>query len=522
MTDTALLTPTKAPAPAAFLRKLADRTRLRDVAILGFVGTLLLAVTSPVRKEAAPAWRITLPLLSWSDNGWYVTVVFIVGCLILGAAWWGLGTYAADRRIPVRTRVRMVAAVGALWCAPVLLAPPMLSNDVYSYAAQGELASRGVDPTTVGPIALGGGPFLRAADGIWWDNPSPYGPVWNKLGAGVVVASGHDPALSVWGFRVVVTIGVIMAAWAVVALAKDNGVDPAVALALGVANPLVIVYLVGGIHNDGFMLGLMLAGLALARRHHRVLGLLLVTAAVAVKLPAAVGLVYLGWNWHEDTDSRVRRMGNAVMGGLIGGALILAMSSWMRMSMGWMGALKGTSKITSTFAPMTLLGRLAAQAFGAVGISVNEDHMVTAFRGLGLLLAAGLAWTLLHHCRRLGIERALGLTMLIVIVLGPVVWPWYLPPAIALLAAGGIERYRPALWLTVVSVSLFVFPVTEGASLGLNRFQAPINLALLALIALGAAVAQWLAGEPVPGLDRRRAARADASGSEGTSVTSDG
>ena len=42
---------------------------------------------------------------------------------------------------------------GAIWCVPVLLGPPMLSNDVYSYASQGEMASRGLDPTATGPYA---------------------------------------------------------------------------------------------------------------------------------------------------------------------------------------------------------------------------------------------------------------------------------------------------------------------------------------------------------------------------------
>ena len=141
-----------------------------------------------------------------------------------------------------------------MWTAPILLSPPLLSNDVYSYAAQGELASRGVDPTVVGPNALGGGPFMRAADAIWWNNPAPYGPAWNKIAETVVVATDHDAALSVWALRAVVVLALIIAGFALYDLTRAH--NPALALAMGLVNPVVLVHLVGGIHNDAVMIAL--------------------------------------------------------------------------------------------------------------------------------------------------------------------------------------------------------------------------------------------------------------------------
>jgi len=32
---------------------------------------------------------------------------------------------------------------------------------------------------------------MRAADAIWWNNPAPYGPAWNKIAETVVVATDH-------------------------------------------------------------------------------------------------------------------------------------------------------------------------------------------------------------------------------------------------------------------------------------------------------------------------------------------
>src|SRR3546814_4212826 len=37
-----------------------------------------------------------------------------------------------------------------LWIIPLSVAPPMFSNDVYSYLAQSEIAARGIDPYSEG------------------------------------------------------------------------------------------------------------------------------------------------------------------------------------------------------------------------------------------------------------------------------------------------------------------------------------------------------------------------------------
>src|SRR5262249_23426159 len=55
--------------------------------------------------------------------------------------------------------------------------PPLLSSDVYTYAAQGLLVGRGLDPYSVGPSALGSGAASAAVDPTWRSVPSPYGPL---------------------------------------------------------------------------------------------------------------------------------------------------------------------------------------------------------------------------------------------------------------------------------------------------------------------------------------------------------
>jgi Glycosyltransferase family 87 len=486
-----------------------EGTSLRNAAVIGFLGTLLVVTTAPVRSQAAPTWRLTLPFVAHPGGRLFSVTTFLLGMALLGYGWYRLGNYAARRDLSPNRRLRMVGLVITLWALPIVLGPPLLSNDVYSYAAQGELASHGYDTTKWGPIALGGGPFLRAADEIWHHNPSPYGPVWNKLAAGVVTTTGHDPAAAVWGFRVVIALSVVVAGWALALLAKDLGADPALAVALGIGNPLTLIHILGGIHNDGLMMALLLVGVYLARRKRRWAALVLITAAAAVKLPAAAGLVFLGWNWRDELDTRLKRFAGAAVAGAIGMLLIVWLSIEVRMGMGWLGALRGTSKVMSTFAPVTMTGLVFTEVLGFFGIHVSSGPIVNLFRAGGLLLAAWLAWLLLSNCRRIGTELALGLTLVIAVVLGPVMWPWYLPPAILVVVAAGAERFRPAFTVACIGASFFVLPTSAQASLGSNGMHSLFRMGLFLVIAAAAMLAQWLAREqvlPTPMLDwlRRR------------------
>jgi hypothetical protein len=489
---------TSVSAPVGLSRPRRSPQRDATIAALaGFIGSVLIVVTAPVRTEAAPTWRLHIPFIPAPGPRWFSTSAFIAGVGLLGYGWILLGSYARRKKVDGGVRLRTVSIVIMLWSVPIVLGPPLLSNDVYSYAAQGELASRGYDPTKWGPIALGGGPFLRAADDIWHHNPSPYGPVWNKLAAGVVTVTGHDPANAVWGFRVVIALSVLVCGWALARLARELGADPAFALVMGVGNPLMLLHILGGIHNDGLMLALLLVGLVLARRRHRGLALFVITAAAAVKLPAAAGLVYLGWNWRDELDTRAKRLLGAVVAGVVGMILIVWLSVEVRMGMGWIGALRGTSKVMSTFAPVTMSGMVVTEILHIFGIEISSDRFVNMFRMAGLLGAGGLAWLLLYNCRRIGTELALGLTLVLVVVLGPVMWPWYVPPAVALLAANGAERFRPALTVSCISIAFFVFPISAGHALAPDRFHSVFGMGVVAVVTAGAMLAQWLAGESV-------------------------
>ena len=156
----------------------------------------------------------------------------------------------------------MVATTG-FWLAPLLLSVPVFSRDTYSYLAQGALLRDGFDPYAVGPdrqpeLVAGqrqsdlddDDGSVRARRSSWWRSSSPCWSATTSI-AGTMV------------LRLCMLPGLVMLIWAAPRLARHVGANGAAALWICVLNPLVIIHLMGGVHNEMLMVGLMMAGIAL-------------------------------------------------------------------------------------------------------------------------------------------------------------------------------------------------------------------------------------------------------------------
>ncbi len=147
----------------------------------------------------------------------------------------------------------IVLAVIAFACTPVLL-----SHDVFSYVDYARLGVRhSLDPYVNAPDAAPLDPAF--AHVTWTDTPSAYGPLFT-------LATYPLAWLPIWlavaVLKAVAAISVLGLAWIVARLAAWRGVDPARAAAFVALNPLVLVHVVGGAHNDG--LAMLLATLGVA------------------------------------------------------------------------------------------------------------------------------------------------------------------------------------------------------------------------------------------------------------------
>jgi len=360
----------------------------------------------------------------------------LVGVLLLCGAWWPLREAAA----------RTVLAAAGLWSLPLLLAPPLASRDVYAYVGQGALVVEGLDPYSVGPGVLGG-PLIEGVVDVWLDAPSPYGPLWLAL-SGIVVRVTGSLVPAVVGMRLLAVAGLLLVAWALPRLARRHGVPAGRALWLGLANPLVLVHLVGGAHNEALMVGLVAAGLAVAvpgaGSRRLAVAALLVTGAVLVKVPALAALAYLplvvpGW------AARARAAA------VVGGAAVLAavvVSVATGLGAGWLTSLDAGRARLSLFSPVTGLGVLLP------GGDATLDAVLLA----GLLFAVLGGGVLLLRADRLGPLRALGLTLTLMPLLLPVVQPWYVLWGLALLGATCSARAAAALGAGCVVLVLLIAP----------------------------------------------------------------
>src|ERR1700691_3556407 len=87
-------------------------------------------------------------------------------------------------------------------------------------------------------------------------------------------------------------------------------------------NPLVLLTLIGGAHNDALMTGFLVVGLALAVQRHPVWALFFIAIATSIKAPAAIGLAFVAWNWHGPDATMKHRIRPFVIGGVVTAAVL--------------------------------------------------------------------------------------------------------------------------------------------------------------------------------------------------------
>jgi alpha-1,6-mannosyltransferase len=163
-------------------------------------------------------------------------------------------------------------------------APVLLSHDVYSYVDYARLGvGHGLDPYVPPPLAAPGDPAYAKV--TWTEATSAYGPLftlaayplaWLPVGVAVAVLKGVA-ALSVLGIAAIVSR---LAAW--------RGADPLRAAAFVALNPLVLVHVVGGAHNDGVTMLLAMLAVAAIIGARELSGGVALVAAIATKSSAAL------------------------------------------------------------------------------------------------------------------------------------------------------------------------------------------------------------------------------------------
>ncbi len=324
------------------------------------------------------------------------------------------------------------------------LAPVLLSHDVYSYVNYARLGVvHGLDPYTHPPAAA---PFDPAYARVTWIGArSAYGPLFT-------LATYPLAWLPVWlavaVLKATAALSVPATAVLIARIAPARGVSPLGAAAFVALNPLVLIHVVGGAHNDGPAMLVATIGIAAMLSSREASAGAAFVAAFAIKAPAAIAapfaLVSAARLQHFPPQGgekaatwRGRGAGARLLAGGCVAALAIGLSAYAAFGWHWLHGIElaGSHQhktshlsIPTTFARLTGLDPTAVR--------------VTALA----LFAAAFLYLLIRTWRGADWLRCAAWASLALLLATAWLLPWYLIWALPLVA---LSRDRPLQLLTL-------------------------------------------------------------------------
>lgn len=281
-------------------------------------GTLLSVAAAHTRSLLPETIRFVPPSLAgaFSATGLNLHVGGAIAALTVMFVSYAV-VVAASTRLSARAVLIAVAALHAV----VLLGPPLVSTDVFSYQAYARLGSvYAYNPYLNGPHAIALDHLYPYIGAKWSYTPSVYGPVFTAFS---YLLASLTIATSVFAYKsiaAVASLGLVAVVWR---CAKLRDINPVRAAALVGLNPLLVLYGVGGGHNDLLMLLAVVSSIwALLASRERAGGALMMVA-IGVKLTAGLLLPFV---FAAGGPRRGRSRRDLLLGAGVGFALIAALS----------------------------------------------------------------------------------------------------------------------------------------------------------------------------------------------------
>ncbi|MEO7197330.1 MAG: glycosyltransferase 87 family protein [Solirubrobacterales bacterium] len=330
---------------------------------------------------------------------------------------------------------RVITAIGAALLVLFALAPPLLSLDVFSYISYARLGvEHGLNPYDYGPSAI---PADAAASRVedFRDAVSVYGPLFT-LGSYPLGALGVPAAL--WSLKAIAALSIAGIAALSARLAVLRGVEPIGAAAFVALNPLVLVHLVGGAHNDSLMMLIAMLAITAALTRRPLAAGVGIAAAVAVK---ASGALYAPFLLVGSSERR------RFLLGLVGSALLIGLAGLALFGDSFISAftVAGDNQDTvSRWSVPGTLSRITGADVDALRLLFGIGYVALVV-GLLVWVARGADWV-----------RAAGWAALGLLVASAYMAPWYL---IWLLPIAAVSRDRA---LVAASVAFTLFQVRNG------------------------------------------------------------
>jgi alpha-1,6-mannosyltransferase len=331
----------------------------------------------------------------------------------------------------------------ALLIAVYTLAPPLLSTDIFNYVAYARMGSLyHVNPYVHGAAAIPFDPSVPFTGPVWLHTPTAYGPLFTLLSYSFVPL-GVSGAM--WALKGLAGLAAFGCSVLVYLCARRLGIRPVPAMLFFALNPLLLVYTVGGGHNDVLMALFLLAGALLILDGRPELGGAALTAAIAVKVTAGLVLPFV----LVASSARWRVLGGLAAAGAA--IALLAVAAFGPHVVSMFNLLQHHDQLTK---PLDNVPGYLGHVLDQGGLTPARHHTYQLIFYGGALALLVFAWR-----RRDWVAAGGGTLLLLVATLGWML-PWYVVWVLPLapLARG---RWVPmgaiALTAVVVAIQIHIY-----------------------------------------------------------------
>jgi Glycosyltransferase family 87 len=419
----------------------ARSDRLPLLVLGGLVASgLIVALTVARTRQLLPSSiRVSTPSYlagAFAHSGVDVGLAGLIVVLGLMCVFYALAVRVADR-LPMWALLMAIAALYTL----VLLAPPILSTDVFSYVAYSRLgALYHINPYLHGPDAISLDALYPFVGPRWITTPTVYGPLFTGLG---YVLASFDVAAQVLVYKLVAAVSgllVIVIVWRAAAL---RGLNQARAVTLVGLNPVTILYGVGGGHNDLLMLAVLMGAVYLVLRQRDGASGALIVVAAAVKLSGGLLLPFALANGRPRGDGR--RPSAAVLAGATVATVLIGLPSLVLFGPSVLHLLSTLQGIQSHGGEYSIHGWILSAVglqrwIGPVGIVLDGLCVAAVARLTVRVWRGGLDWI-----------TAAGWATVWMLVTAGFLLPWYVAWLIPLAA---LSRDRRLLIASVILTAI--------------------------------------------------------------------
>jgi hypothetical protein len=326
---------------------------------------------------------------------------------------------------------RTVIGLAVAYHVALLFLPLLFSRDVYSYAYYGRIAATyHANPYVATPADVPNDGLAAFVGPKWFDTPAVYGPLWTQASALVARVADDVTAFVTW-FRVIAIAASLATVLVVAGLVRRVRPDrEAFAVAIVGLNPVVLFQSAASGHNDLLVALAIAAAIALVFSGRELWATAALALGALVKVTAAVPLL-LWWVAVAARRPRGERV-RAVAPHVALGAGLALLAAWpfantddptlggleLASHEGWLAPSRFFRRLFDAISGDTLgfVPRIAFAIVVVIAIVLIARQVWRRGPAIGASLA-GASW---------------GWGLLCLMLLGPVLLPWYVTWALPL------------------------------------------------------------------------------------------